>query len=128
MHRFVTTRRAAPALLLLILTAGCGRGAQGLSLDKSVARESLAAALDAWKAGETPGSLKDRSPSIVVGDPDWNSGRRLEAYKLLPEETDDGTNLHATAELVLQDARAGRQTQRITYVVGTDPVITVFRR
>lgn len=115
-------------LLVIVGAVGCEQGARRLSLDKPLARESFVTFLDAWKQGERPSALKERSPQIIVGDADWNAGRRLVDYRVLETETDDGTNLHTTAELVLEDAKGREQTQQVTYVVGTSPVITIFRK
>lgn len=115
----------APIVWLLVTTAGCGHNARNLKLDKDVARESLAAFLDCWKAGGEPDSLKSRSPAIIGRDSDWDSGRKLVSFTLGPE-IDDGTNLHVTTELIVTDG--SRQVARsVDYIVGTSPVITVFR-
>jgi hypothetical protein len=112
--------------LAALMVAGCGAYNKPMPLDKQVAKDSFKAFLDAWKAGEQQTALKDKTPSIVGGDPDWGAGAKLIDYKVVEQEKDDGSNLHPTAELVLQTAE-GRQTSKITYVVGTSPVITVFR-
>ncbi len=111
----------------LLAVGGCGNSThKPMPLDKQVAKDSFTAFLEAWKAGEQQAALKQKSPSIVGGDPDWEAGAKLLSYKVLDTEKSDGSNLHPTAELVLQTAE-GRQTSKITYVVGTSPVITVFR-
>lgn len=114
--------------VVVALAAGCEQGARRLSLDRSLARDSFVTALESWKQGEHPSALRERSPGIVVGDHDWESGRRLILYRLLDGETDDGTNLHATVELVLRDGKGRERKQQVTYIVGTSPVITIFRK
>jgi hypothetical protein len=124
--------RAAHALIAcasivgcLAITAGCGHNARSLKLDKEAARQSLSAFLDCWKSGGEADSLKTRSPAIIGRDTDWDNGKKLVRYNL-GAETDDGTNMHITTELVL--AGGGRQaTKAVEYIVGTSPVISVFR-
>jgi hypothetical protein len=111
----------------LLVVGGCGgTHSKPMPLDEQVAKDSFTAFLEAWKAGEQQAALKNKTPSIVGGDPDWDAGAKLVSYKVLDTAKSDGSNLHPTAELVLQTTQ-GRQTSKITYVVGTSPVITVFR-
>jgi hypothetical protein len=116
----------ALGLTFVIGLAGCGApSAQDLALDKDTARNSLTAFLDCWKNGGEPDSLKSLSPAIVGRDTDWDNGKKLVKYTL-GAETDDGTNSHITAELVV--AMGNKQsTTSVEYIVGTSPVITVFR-
>jgi hypothetical protein len=109
----------------LAITAGCGHNARNLNLDKDVARQSLSAFLDCWKAGGDPDSLKSASPAIIGRDSDWEGGKKLVSFTL-GADTDDGTNMHITTELVLSDGR-GQVTRPVDYIVGTSPVITIFR-
>jgi hypothetical protein len=116
----------ALGLLFFVALAGCGPpSAQDLALDKDTARNSLTAFLDCWKSGGEPDALKALSPAIIGRDTDWDNGRKLVSYTLGPE-TDDGTNLHITAELVVA-GRSGQAKKAVDYIVGTSPVITVFR-
>lgn len=116
----------ALGLIFIVAIAGCGApSAQDLALDKDVARNSLAAFLDCWKNGGEPDSLKSLSPAIVGRDTDWDNGKKLVKYTL-GAETDDGTNAHITAELVVAKGN-NQSTSSVEYIVGTSPVITVFR-
>ena len=113
----------------LLTLGGCGDSrTKPVSLNKQLAQDSFKAFLDAWQAGEQQAALKQRSPSIIASDPDWEAGAKLISYKLLDTEKDDGSNLHPMAELVLQTAEGRQPPASITYTVGTDPVITVFRK
>lgn len=111
------------------LLAGCGGryGAADLSVDPELARESFAAFLEAWKAGQTPADLQRRSPPILVGEPEWAAGTRLLSYEITADEFNDGANLHTAAELKLRDANGLESRQRVEYIVGTEPTVTVFR-
>jgi hypothetical protein len=116
-------------LLALVLvgfaSVGCDRSSRGLSLDQNQAREACAAFLTAWKEGKQPGDLR---PKITGRDYSWDSGQKLVAFELLPDETNDGTNLHIPVRLTLQDPEGKESTSNATYTVGTSPVVTVFRK
>ena len=113
------------ALCAVMLLAGCQRGAQSLSLDEQQAREACRSALGAWKEGKKPGDL---TPGIVVGDETWDAGKKLIDFELLPGERSDGTNLHLPVKLTLQDEKGKESKTEVLYIVGTSPVVTVFRR
>lgn len=118
--------RAVRAMILTIcglLAAGCGGNADR-PLDQDGARQSLQTALTAWKDGKKPTDLK---PGIIVGDTDWEAGTKLVDFKILTEETNDGSNLHIPAELTLKPAQGPEKKTNATYTVGTSPVITVIR-
>lgn len=118
----------AVSLVCLSLAAGCDRGSRRLSLNQHLARDSFTAFLDAWEEGRKPESLRQGEPEIIVGDYAWNSGYRLLDYELGGEEHNDGTNLHLSATLVLENPQGRQSRQQVTYIVGTDPVITIFRK
>jgi hypothetical protein len=116
----------ALGLMFLVALAGCGApSAQDLALDKDTARQSLTAFLDCWKNGGEPEALKSLSPAIIGRDTDWDNGKKLVKYTL-GAESDDGTNAHITAELVVAMGN-NQSTTSVEYIVGTSPVITVFR-
>jgi hypothetical protein len=112
-------------LAAFALVSGCSQPRQ---LDKAAAINALTAALDAWKAGQPPQSLQSRSPPIVFGDSDWEQGTRLVNYRILRADRGDGANLHADVELELTFARGKPSRQTLTYIVGTDPILTIFRQ
>lgn len=112
-------------LATFCVLAGCGGpSAKNLIVDQSLAKQSLTTALDAWKAGEKPAALKDRMPSIIVGDPAWDAGAKLTDYKITGER-DLGASLNIQVELTME--RNGQAIRRnASYIVGTSPVITVM--
>jgi hypothetical protein len=124
---------AALGLLLLFELVGCGpRGAVDLSLDKDLARASLTRFLDAWRDGKPSDQLAQGSPAIIGRDPAWADGQKLLAYELLGE-TDGGANLHTQVKLKL-GGKSGESVGKnagasldVVYVIGTSPVVTVFR-
>lgn len=122
--------RGIPLLILFapLAASGCSNGgAADLTVERDLARESLVAFLDAWKAGQSADELKARSPSIIAGDHAFAAGTKLVSYTLVGDDTDDGANLHCSVDLVLQDDKAGEVKERVGYIIGTEPVITVFR-
>ena len=109
---------------LLLCAAGCG----GHALDEDLAVASLSKALEAWQSGGNAGDLGQADPQIVVGDAAWKEGQTLIGFEIVGKGTFDGKNLRVPVKLKLQPL-SGKQpvTSEVTYVVGTDPVITVFR-
>lgn len=114
------------SLLIACVAVGCGSAQHAPDLSESVAQSSLTTALDAWKQGQTPDSLGQRSPQIIVGDTQWEAGQRLVSYKVLEPATSDGSNLHVPVELELEDGAGVRSKETVKYTVGTSPKITVF--
>jgi hypothetical protein len=106
---------------------GCDSSSSGPpGLNQGVANSSLTAALDAWKQGQTPESLQQGSPSIIVVEPQWNAGAKLVSYQVLEPSTSDGSNLHVPVELELEDGAGVKSKLKVQYTVGTSPKITVF--
>jgi hypothetical protein len=113
-------------LLSSILLVGCKP--QAAPTDPNVAQQSLETMLKAWKDGGKSADLKSGQPEIIAVDDDWDSGVKLKSYRSIGTPFDDGKNLHCTIELTLV-TKAGREYKReIVYIVGTSPVITIFRR
>lgn len=120
-------RRSALAALLVAL-AGCSRAPRTAApVEPERARAALAAALDAWKAGRPIGALAADTPPIVAQDFDWMAGAALLDYRVLGDGTPEDANLRVRAELTVRDAQGQTGTKTVTYVVGTDPKLTVFR-
>ncbi len=116
------------SLLMLTALVGCAGCSSPHQLNKVVATDALKRGLDAWQAGQTPETLRNGSPSVIFGDSDWENGVQLRQYRILNAERSDGTNLHADVELTLVTAKQKARKVTITYIVGTEPKITVFRQ
>jgi hypothetical protein len=109
-------------------TAGCGSGPKRAGpVDVELARESLRAALESWKNGEPINALRDGSPAITVQDFDWKTGFALLQYEIQGDDKEDSSNLHCPVQLTLRDLQGREVKKKVTYVIGTDPIITVFR-
>jgi hypothetical protein len=112
------------ATLLTAALAGCGSSETPTHpLDPELARTSVQSAMQAWVDGKKPADLK---PGIIVGDSGWEQGKTLKAFQILKdEETTDGSNLHIRV-LRTFDGGGAKSESRITYIVGTHPVVTIF--
>jgi len=108
--------------------AGCGSGPyESAPVNASIARDTLNAALESWKEGASIESLKDDFPSIVVQDFDWSGGAKLLDYEVLDDGKPESANLVAQVKLSLEDNEGTKSEKTVTYLVGTAPVLTVFR-
>lgn len=108
----------------VIMLAGCERNARGLSVNNAAARDACQTFLTAWKDGK---KSQDLAPKITGKDSDWDSGYVLESFEILPEERSDGANIFFTVRQTLKTPAGAVQQQEVGYVVGTSPVVTVFR-
>lgn len=114
-----------PVIVALCMTAiGCGHSGHNLSLDESKAKNACASFLNAWKDGKKSADLK---PGITGKDEDWEAGKKLDSFELLPNQRSDGVNLRVPVRIVLKDDAGAESQQQVTYIVGTSPVVTVFR-
>jgi len=110
-------------LLCGLLLSGCGEAATVYPLNEELARSSVQKAMQAWVDGKSPADLK---PDIIVGDQAWEQGRRLAAFQVVSdEETSDGSNLHIRVLRTFDD-KGVKSESRVTYIVGTTPVVTIF--
>jgi len=105
--------------VLLSGFSGCASETPAHPLDEDLARTSVQKAMDAWVRGAAP---KDLEPEIIVGDPAWKQNKKLVSFEILTnEETSDGSNLHIRVNRKFDTGDA-----KVTYIVGTSPVITIF--
>jgi hypothetical protein len=111
--------------LAAVLSLGCRGKPQAADPDR--AREALRQALDAWQKGESPESLKGRSPSLTVADSRWAKGYRLLSYKLADKDQPSGYDLQMSATLVLQDPSGKESQEKALYSVSTHPSLVVVR-
>lgn len=119
--------RAAILVVWVALAPGCAKPPPAAPVEPDKARAALRTTLDAWKAGRPIDSLGQESPPIVAQDYDWMGGAKLTEYKVLDDGTAEDANLRVRVQLVVQSAQGRTQTKTVTYIVGTDPKVTVFR-
>lgn len=116
------------SLLMIVPLVGCGfRPKVADPVDPDVAQRTLREALDAWVSGAKPDELRQKTPQIVVQDFDWSAGNRLVSYEVKGVGSPQDANLFCEVKLVLEDSSRKRSERLVTYCVGTDPVLTVFR-
>lgn len=127
------TRLTVAGSLIMVALSGCSESL-GKPVDTAVAESALQTVLESWLAGDMPESQHEASPRIVVQDADWLARKRLERYEILGNGTEEGQNLVVRVRLTLksqedsEDGTPGTSEQKVvTYVVGTSPVLTVFR-
>jgi hypothetical protein len=111
----------------LLLLAGCGSQQTAQPVDLRVANDTLTAVLTDWQNGGTPAAWQRRSPQVIVQDLDWSNGTRLKAFQILGPGKPQDANLFCQVRLTLQQDTQPATERVVTYCVGTDPVITVFR-
>jgi hypothetical protein len=113
-------------LLLLAMPAGCSQQiARPVNADQ--ARETLNAVLADWADGGKPEQWLKQSPQVVIQDRDWARGLKLKTFEILGSGEPRDANLFCQVKLVLENGSQQDFEQTVTYCVGTDPVLTVFR-
>jgi hypothetical protein len=110
-----------------LLFVGCSRQQHAAAVNVQLAKDSLHKTLESWKKGDDQAALKMESPSITVQDLDWKSGYKLLDYEIIGDGKYDDANLLCPVKLKLVDPQGNEVTRQVTYMVGTDPIITVFR-
>lgn len=111
-----------------LLLVGCGpshRTAAPVNVD--TARQTLQSVLESWQKGESLESWRQHDPEVVIQDMDWSAGAKLKEFEILDAGDARDANLHCRVKLVFDGSAQGKKQQEVTYVVGTDPVLTVFR-
>ncbi len=114
--------------LLMPLMLGCGGySPEAHRVDAGKAKTVLENVLSSWQEGETLESWKQKSPQVVIQDFDWQAGTKMKSFEILDEGQPIDANLHCQVRLTLADSRKGEIRRTVTYLVGTSPVLTVFR-
>lgn len=110
---------------LLVLSACSGNPSYPVQADK--AHETLDKVMSGWMLGQTIEDFKAADPTIVIQDVDWSGGSKLIAYEVLPDPKPVDDNLQAKVRLNLETKDGKKEEKTVTYLVGTAPVLTVFR-
>jgi hypothetical protein len=129
MKRSPTRARLLGAFLVLVPLLGLGCRGRGVPppADPEQARHALRTALDAWRQGETPGALQQRSPPIHVNDSDWHAGLRLKRYELKGPEGHHGSQFRCSVLLSLQNEKGQAVDRTVNYLVDTHPALVIVR-
>ena len=112
---------------MLLLVAGCATRETAAAVDPARARQTLVRVLDGWKDGRKIESFRAETPEVVVQDMDWKRGCALVDYEMLGEGQAVDANLNCDVRLTIRDPQGKESDKTVRYIVGTDPVLTVFR-
>lgn len=114
--------------ILSLTFVGCGGEQRAKPVDVDLARVTLTQVLDHWKGGGAIADLRKQTPEIVVQEAFWSGGEKLQSYTLIGEPRALDGNWFCDVELTLTSDNGDEPTKKtVTYAVGTDPVLTVFR-
>jgi hypothetical protein len=111
--RYRAVVAAGIASLLVLLPAGCQKRLPP-ETDPNKARAALTAALDAWKEGRPPESLRALEPPVDFRDTHWDNGSRLIRYRVKAEER-SGVSVRFTVELSLQQKDGATRERVVAY-------------
>jgi hypothetical protein len=121
---FVNRMVGTAALASLLCLAGCGSHPEARYVPAAdTARQSLEAALAAWKNNAPQGAIQLEKTSITVIDSRWRAGRKLENFEILEELT---ANPHRIFRVKLRLAKAPKDEETNYLVIGIDPLL-VYR-
>lgn len=113
--------------ITICLVAGCGQPEEiHPEGDTAAAKAALQAALDAWKAGQSP-SEAGSPGSLIWTDEDWNAGRKLAAYQLVGEPEQNGGHWRIYADLILEDKGKKSAPKRASYAVTLGEPTVILR-
>lgn len=87
----------------------------------------MTTALERWKNGDRPETLRSGGDAVTVMDPDWNGGLALASYDVLGAGESKGANLYCSVKIIVRNADGQAHEKAVSYVVGTSPALTVFR-
>jgi hypothetical protein len=128
MKRLTSTRRPWWLAGALLLTFGCGIGQSPPTSDATKAEQILNNVLDAWKGGEKPDALAQRTPPIHVADVEWKDGFRLISYRPVGEGRLVGFDMSYPVALELKAPNGAILKKDAVYVVTTQPKVLVLRQ
>ena len=121
MHR--AGRPAAGLALSVALTValtGCD-GSSPPASDASVAKATLVAAIDAWKAGTPIDAHAQANPGLTVVDKYWQGGAKLKSYEIDGDGRPDGFDIGFTVRLKYADGKSDKHP----FAVSTAPKLVI---
>jgi len=90
------------------------------------ARAVVESALASWKNAEPMQTLRDSADSVLVAEPRWESGWKLDGYEFVGE-TVDGFQARCKVQLTLKDPKGNASRETAEYVATAAPKRTVTR-
>jgi hypothetical protein len=124
-------QNAAVGCVLIILLACCGCNSStrhAKPVDEDAAMQALIVCLDAWSSGTGMDVFAKQNPDFTVQDLDWSGSKKLTHYEIIGTPVKIDCNLIVEVNLHFATPHRQTETERVTYIVGTDPVLTVFRK
>jgi hypothetical protein len=113
-------------LSFVFFVSGCGyRHAENVDPDQ--AGKVLRTALEAWKDGKNNADLAKFSPSIIMNESDWTSGKVLLDFKMNEAGAMDGRQVRWVVQIKLQDKEGKVSDRKATYIIDTDPRVVIVR-
>jgi hypothetical protein len=112
------------ALMLLSLAAGCGSRRPQSDIDRG--RTAVTAALDSWKANDSPEKLKSLSDPVEFAD-DLRSLYSLTDYTLGNVDVTDKDVIRYSVTLKLKDKKGKLTDREVVYAVALKSPIIVGR-
>lgn len=129
--KFLMTKKRSNVLLFIFALnalSGCGGySAKMHRVESTLARGTLESVLKSWQDGAAPESWQEKKPKVVVQDMEWQAGTKLNTFEILGDGEAIDANLYCKVKLKLESPGKGKREQTVTYLVGTSPVLTVFR-
>lgn len=112
---------------LTMLASGC-QSRRAADVEPELAKETLVRVLDTWKAAGSIEELRKQTPDVVVQEALWSNGGKLVDYQIIGDGRVEDANLFCDVELSVELTPGSPPVKKnFTYVIGTDPVLTVFR-
>lgn len=106
--------------------SGCGP-VRAKPVNVEVARQTLVHVLEHWQNGGTIDELRQGRPEIVAQEPLWAKGKQLVDFTLVGGGRAEDANWFCEVELSLTTGDSDKAVKKkVTYVVGTNLVLTVF--
>jgi hypothetical protein len=111
-----------PAVALI---AGCSSPAPPTTAVAD-AKSVVETALNAWRNSEQIQSLREAKDSILVADPRWESGWKLDAFEFV-EQNPDGYQVRCKVKLSLKDPSGNSSRETAEYLATSAPKKSVTR-
>lgn len=110
---------------ILLALVGC-KSSLDAPVDPNRAQQAIEGALEAWKQGESPTALQQKSPPVYFNESEWKAGKSLVEYQIGPVSL-HGRQGRCEVQLSLRDS-AGKVTKRtIGYLIDTTPQVVITR-
>ena len=118
-------RRTLFIVLAFCLLPGCGRKLDR-DADPDEGDKALRTALEAWKDGKTPADLEQGTPSIIMNEDDWRTGKRLLDFHM-EKGSLSGRQVRCRVRIKLQGKDGKTVDRDAVYIIDTTPRIVIVR-